>query len=275
MSDLTEDGKKTVAELAIRHGISANAVTHMLRAVEAGQGTQAQFNHPEVGGMGQWSLGGMTMIGDMFNNGLKARVDSLCTELSGILRNQSPFASSQSQSSGERSGPGSSLFVQNTNGWPAELGQPTSVGAQNNMRYAYFPSQRRLAIDMGGQMTVYDTGDHQIGGFSQAQSGGQSLSFNSQHGLVRISDLRIVTDTTAAAPVAPSSVPTSQEAVAIQPIGNAPEAAKAPTDKTLPPLEISDDQIFSRIERLADLLGKGIINQAEFDAKKTELLARL
>ncbi len=27
---------------------------------------------PELGGMGQWSTGGMLMIGDMFNNGLKA-----------------------------------------------------------------------------------------------------------------------------------------------------------------------------------------------------------
>ena len=34
--------------------------------------------------------GGMTMVGDMFNYGLKAKVDGLCSELSQILATQ-PF----------------------------------------------------------------------------------------------------------------------------------------------------------------------------------------
>ena len=34
--------------------------------------------------------GGMTMVGDMFNHGLKAKVDNLCTELSRLLAQQ-PF----------------------------------------------------------------------------------------------------------------------------------------------------------------------------------------
>ena len=37
----------------------------------------------------------------------------------------------------------------------------------------------------------------------------------------------------------------------------------------------SDDEIFSRIERLAELRQKGILTDEEFAAKKTELLARL
>jgi hypothetical protein len=40
----------------------------------------AQFNHPEFGGMSQWSPG-MTMVGDMFNNGLKSKLDAVCSEL--------------------------------------------------------------------------------------------------------------------------------------------------------------------------------------------------
>jgi hypothetical protein len=40
----------------------------------------AQFSHPEFGGSGQWMRGGMSMIGDMFNSGLKSRVDSLLFE---------------------------------------------------------------------------------------------------------------------------------------------------------------------------------------------------
>ena len=45
----------------------------------------AQFTHPELGGSGQWMQGGMTMVGDMFNNALKAQVDGLCAELSRFL----------------------------------------------------------------------------------------------------------------------------------------------------------------------------------------------
>ena len=37
----------------------------------------------------------------------------------------------------------------------------------------------------------------------------------------------------------------------------------------------SADEIFARIERLAELRQKGILTEEEFAAKKTELLARL
>ena len=34
----------------------------MLQAVMDGNGTMAQFDHPEFGGAGQWMQGGMTMV---------------------------------------------------------------------------------------------------------------------------------------------------------------------------------------------------------------------
>jgi hypothetical protein len=40
----------------------------------------AQFSHSDFGGMSQWSPG-MTMVGDMFNNSLRSKLDSICTEL--------------------------------------------------------------------------------------------------------------------------------------------------------------------------------------------------
>ena len=88
MRQLTPEGRRIVEDLAQRHRFSAEAVTAMLMAVVAGGGSKAQFDHPEFGGMGQWSQGGMTMIGDMFNNALKARVDGLCAELVGLLARQ-------------------------------------------------------------------------------------------------------------------------------------------------------------------------------------------
>ncbi len=74
MDQLTEEGRRIVDDVARRHGFSSDAVSSMLVAVSAGYGNQAQFNHPEFGGMGQWSSGGMIMIGDMFNNHLKGRI---------------------------------------------------------------------------------------------------------------------------------------------------------------------------------------------------------
>src|SRR5258707_1302024 len=75
------------------------------------------------------------------------------------------------------------------NWWPAELASPNATGEQNNMRYAYFASARRLAVESGGEVWVYDTLDHQIGGFSQQQGLGTSIDFNSQFGAVNLSNL--------------------------------------------------------------------------------------
>ncbi len=81
MPDLTPEAHQTLAATAQRHGVSTGAALAVLQALASGGGTMAQFNHPELGGAGQWSRGGMTMVGDMFNQGLKHRVDALCSEL--------------------------------------------------------------------------------------------------------------------------------------------------------------------------------------------------
>ena len=73
-----------------------------------------------------------------------------------------------------------------------DLGSPASAGAQNNLRYAFFPGPRRLAIQQEGRVRVYDTGEHMLSGFSQQQGGDQSLTFTSQFGLVRVADLQPV-----------------------------------------------------------------------------------
>ncbi len=276
MQELTPEGLRIVEGLAQAHSVSTEAVMVLLHALAAGGGTQAQFNHPDLGGMGQWSQGGMIMIGDMFNQGLKYKVSSLCDELAGLLRNQPLFRPAPSQSqmqsqSGGFGGAGVSLFVPGSGSnqwWPAELGVPSSTGAQNDMAYACFPATRRLAIRQGGKTRVYDTGDHQIGGFSQQQSGDQSLTFTSQFGLVRVADLPLVSPAGDNAP-APAAAPFSQ-APAPEPEPSAPPATTvAPKSPTSP------DDIFAMIERLADLRQKNILSEEEFATKKAELLGRL
>ena len=293
MGKLSDEGRRALGDIASRHGTSADAVEHVLMALVAGQGTQAQFNHPDLGGMGQWSQGGMTMVGDMFNNTLKAKVDAICSDLAALLRGSDLFlrpASHQSQSQGQAygqaqsqgHGSGVSLFVPGAfsaaNWWPGELGYPSSTGAQNSLRYAFFPEARRLAIDLGGRVVVYDTRDHSIGGFSQQQGGDQSLSFTSQYGLVRVSELDEVPLSgampTGEAPAERIAEPPSTLAAA-QPV-----FAPAPPPPASPPAEVrhapaAEDDIFDKIERLAALHAKGILTDKEFEAKKADLLDRL
>jgi hypothetical protein len=297
MRPLSEDGRRILTELASRHGISLDAATHMLMAVAAGGGSQAQFNHPELGGMGQWSQGGMTMVGDMFNNGLKAKVDRLCQELSGLIRSQDmlgPMPVSYQGQSQQQGGGSVSLFVSggtsmSSGGWPADLGHPASVGSQNNLRYAFFPESRRLVIDLAGHQTVYDTGDHHISGFSQQQSGDQSLTFTSQYGLVRVADLPLVqpqpqAPTAAEAPVVSrheGSAPARSDPMhwpATPSPSPAPlhmtSAPSVPQTTPTAPTEVEDD-IFAKIERLAQLHAKGILTDEEYSSKKADLLGRL
>lgn len=216
MPNLTPEGQAKLAEIAARHGVSPDAAAALLAALIRGGGTMAQFNHPELGGSGQWMQGGMTMVGDMFNTRLKATVDGLCGELSQVLASQPSLLAgqpaqrqgggqtqSQYQGSGGPRGSGSggepSLFVPADVGggrwWPEQLGTPNAAGSQNNVRYAWFAGPRRLAIEVGGRVTLYDTGDHRIGGVSQQQeAGGASLTFTSQHGRIPLSSLPVVTD---------------------------------------------------------------------------------
>lgn len=179
MQKLTNVGENLVNDIASRYGLSHGAVTHMLVAVNNGGGSMAQFNCPELGGSGQWMRGGMTMVGDMFNNGLKTTVDNLCNELANILSNNQIFPEIPAGT------PGSNQW------WPSNLGSPFSSGAQNNIRYAVFPN--RLAVELNGQVSVYDTLDHNIGGVSQQQGNNTSLTFNSQWGTINVSSLPLIT----------------------------------------------------------------------------------
>ena len=107
MRNLTSEGQAKIAEIAQRHGVSTDGVLTMLDALERGGGTMAQFSHPDFGGSGQWMRGGMTMVSDLFNNALKAKVDGVCNDLSYLLGGdlswfQEPVRNSSFGSSGAR-----------------------------------------------------------------------------------------------------------------------------------------------------------------------------
>ncbi len=257
MQLLTDNAWQKVLDLSHRYSVSTDAVTTLLQAVANGNGTMAQFYHNELGGGGQWMMGGMTMVGDMFNHSLKARVDGLCMELSNLLQ-QNPFVP-RPPSSGDRGGTGS-------NWWPAEFGSPSSSGGQNNIRYAYFSYPHRLVVEINGQVTIYDTLGHQIGGVSQQQGGDTSLTFSSQFGTVRVTDLPIISSNGV-----PQNPPPQNNFIPTHSNHASPHAAFPNSAQNTP----QENDIFSKIERLAELQRKGIISNEEFSAKKSELLSRL
>lgn len=180
-----------VAAAAQRYGFSDNAGQVLFDALLSGGGRQAQFSHPELGGMGQWS-GGMTQLGDMFNTALKARVNSFCQELSSLAADVRRAEQEPSRTEATEVSRGPSTEPRSGSWWPEHLGAPSAAGSQNGMSYACFPAWHRLAIARDGHVVLYDTGDHRLGGFSQQQSVGSDLSFSGQHGLVSLSSLPVV-----------------------------------------------------------------------------------
>ncbi|MGB9305689.1 MAG: SHOCT domain-containing protein [Mycobacterium sp.] len=254
------DVENAINDIAQRHGLSREAVLAMLYAIHAGGGTMAQFSIPELGGSGQWMQGGMTMVGNMFDNALKARVDALCGELAQLLATNPVFPAS-------------------SNWWPDNLGVPSSAGGQNNVRYAVFPGTRRLAIQIDGVTRVFDTGEHRIGGVQQQQGGGYgSVSFTSQLGtfdVSRLTELGVqgTAETPAAAP-APQHQSQYQSSPPPQFAPQAPAQTPAPEP---PSGGASGDpaSIVAAIESLAGLHQRGILSDEEFATKKAELLNRL
>lgn len=303
VSNLSPAGQQLVQVLAQRHAVSPDAVTHMLIAVQNGNGTMAQFNHQEFGGGGQWMRGGMTMVSDLFNYQLKSRVDNLCSDISNELaRHQtSPlFGSFQSQSQSGSShqaqaagnlGGSNSLFLSDPerNWWPRELEAPNAVGSQNNVRYAYFANARRLAVSTGGDVWIYDTGEHHIGGFSQQQGVGGSITFSSQFGTVNLSSLPVIMQNgTAVNPARqPNSTPPfphPETQSQLAPHVGAPDAnqqcnaTSAPvTQGEVTQHEVTQGEhaILAMLEKLGELRDRGFLSDEEFHAKKTELLSRL
>jgi hypothetical protein len=171
-----------IRAIAARHGFSEAAVRAIAKALEHSGGTMAQFDHPELGGMGQWSAG-MLMIGSMNDDGLKARVRALMEELA----DAASAARKNDVRLGRERAPGERAAW-----WPRHLGSPASSGGQNGIRYAVFPDSKSLAVERNGEVTIYDTGERRLSGASQQQGREASLRFSGPDGDVDLDALPVV-----------------------------------------------------------------------------------
>ncbi|MBK8389156.1 MAG: SHOCT domain-containing protein [Saprospiraceae bacterium] len=284
MTEFNTESANILKQVAQKYNISEESVVSLANSLMRNSTSMAQFNIPELGGQGQWMRGGMIMVGDMFNHGLKARVDSICSELANHIDKGEIKLSGKSGSpdSGQYQSQRAALsgFSSMNNQWWGDLGHPNSTGSQNNMAYAIFNDKHRLAIQQNGKVIIFDTLDHQIGGVGQQQGGTYSVSFTSQKGNVNLESLPIVSkedeekkdqDET---PLPDSSedrdeVSDSQNE---KPIEQANTVNITPLDKAA---VIAEEDIFAKIEKLAELKEKGILTEQEFSSKKKEFLARL
>lgn len=261
----TDVSFQNMINVANRYGVSINAVTDLTHALMYSNGTMAQFNIPELGGGGQWMQGGMTMVGDMFNYQLKSMVDGLCVEISNLMNQggiqYKPLPKIQNNNQG-------GFQTSNVGNWWGDLGSPNSTGSQNDTSYAIFSNIGRLAILQNGQVTVFDTLDNQIGGVGQQQGGNYSVTFTSQYGTVDLGTLPIVSGLQKVA----NSEPVNNNVV----IENMPESINQERVQEISTNNIElEEDIFIKIEKLAELRSKGILSVEEFENKKTELLDRL
>lgn len=187
--------------IADHHGFSLAAVSHLADRIRSGRGTMVQFNHPELGGPGQWMQGGMVMIGDLFNQSLQARVANLCQAVATEWQASSAPGGSQTvqvQFQGSPIAPPNQPvhpwnpmppmnFGPADCWWPSTWGQPAIQGSQNHLDYAYFAPVNRLALRQGATVTFHDTTGYQITGFSQQQTtDSQGLICCSDRGLVAV-----------------------------------------------------------------------------------------
>ncbi|WP_031528593.1 SHOCT domain-containing protein [Dyadobacter crusticola] len=260
MKALTKEGEQYVADIASKYNLKRESVESLLKAVINGRGNMAQFNIQELGGQGQWMRGGMTMVGDMFNDSLRGTVDKVCSELSDIVSTRVLYEAAP-ETAENRQNASSETFREGSNSsWPSVFGSPTASGAQNNFRYAYFAPVRRLVIEENGKRTIYDTKHHHITGVSQQQGSGSSYRFTSQDGPVDLSSLTVISE------------PNTQQQPTPEIAYDVTSTADLRTDQnTSTPQEI----IIATIEKVNMLFEKGQITEEEFKSKKQELLARL
>ena len=246
----------------------------LLQALLNSKGTMAQFDHRELGGAGQWMPGGMTMVGDMFNHGLKAKVDGLCSGVTNLgyatLRAIPRELSVTVTEAGWRPAGGRPRRLRYRFGQPIRtrdtrpsVGSMVASGTRVPQRdWRAEPSplclfQPKTSISSRAEWTR-DRLRHARSRDQRrlsAAGGGGSLTLTSQHGTVSVSTLPVV----------------SVDGVQTK----APEPRVAPASEPYRPDSAQETDLFAKIERLAELHKKGILSSEEFAAKKAELLSRL
>ncbi|MCY7351317.1 MAG: hypothetical protein LH606_11720 [Cytophagaceae bacterium] len=169
---------ETLQQIAERHGFSPELAQTLLSELQRSRGRQVTFNDPALGGVGQWR-GGILLIGDMMNHGLKAKVSAFLNDLAAHAH-ASPVDSIRTARRAERA---ASAFQAQASG-QREAGFSMT---QNGVSYKYSANRNELIVN---GTDVYDTTGLRVMGISSIQQNGQGvLVLRTDQGEKQISDL--------------------------------------------------------------------------------------
>jgi hypothetical protein len=174
--------------LAEQYAIDASVLEDLLRQLERTQGRQAQFNHPALGGYGQWQSG-MLMISAMNDHALKARVTRLFEDLLPLTRVPTTPPQPSPITPPPAPGSGASQGQQQSSQGGTGGGRSGFSGAQNGISYRYDSASNQLVIN---DTDTYDTTGYRLTGVSASQQNGgaSSLVIHTDVGPKELRDFR-------------------------------------------------------------------------------------
>jgi hypothetical protein len=79
-----------------------------------------------------------------------------------------------------------------TSWWPPTLRRPSTSGAHGTLKFAFFADKRRLLVESGELLLLFDSGAHQICEVEEQLGQEPGLAFTSQNGRHPIGDLRLI-----------------------------------------------------------------------------------
>jgi hypothetical protein len=79
-----------------------------------------------------------------------------------------------------------------TSWWPPNLRRPSKSGAHGTLKFAFFADKRRLLVESGELLLLFDCGEHQIREVEERFGQESGIVFTSQNGLHPIGDLRLI-----------------------------------------------------------------------------------
>lgn len=192
---LTDNGhayRDAIPSIAERYMIDEGIVRLLEKQLRTTCATGCEFEIAELGGKGSWSPGHVTGAPGA-DHSLRMRIDGLCSELAAMIRGIDSSAT-QALSADPHAAPvGSRLdLAAGESWWPASFGTPQASGEQAGVRFAFFPAHKRLLVQKGAHIEVFETGELAIKGVADEQVRPSSVTFDSDRGAVGLDELKCV-----------------------------------------------------------------------------------
>lgn len=179
----------TLEKLAIKYSFSLNAVETLAKAIDAGSGQFARFNHPELG-KGEWQQGDL-ILQNTISTEFSKQLSGLCQELSALVNDTTTRPMPPVTPPGFYWGNPPDVRPW----WPRNLGNPDASSSTKDLAYAYFKDHDILLVRQHDQVITYDTRGYPINGLAiHRRNDMSSVKLHSvQHGIIDSKILRIVT----------------------------------------------------------------------------------